>query len=520
MADKQNYEENETSKFKIVDGKRTMYHEKEIIEDGTTKEYDQKDLKKYLDVQNKYLEEGSKIDANGSGFEQIHNNGNADLKNFVAGSLNINPNGYNEMVEFINVFGTKSNGSFTAEGQAAHDKLMKLIEEQKAKESANAAQKNQAPVQESATQGVSTPVAPTPKKPTRSIQSSIENKKFLAALGLADMTKLREALEKSDLSAGQKDMLRQKMQSNAQERMVGMMKNGIDKNKLDETEKFVNTFVVYNQKDKAEYPYASKLRQKIADEKTKQKAEKDKITPIVAVVPVAGKETDGKTNLAPVTGNTDKDKAKKKPVVGFWGKLKNKAKQVADAAKRNWKKIALIAALAAAALLPKTCSEKVATPLPDEGKDKKETPAPTPAPDKSDTIAVEADSIGKAYYDSALKIHLGEEKRDALYATISQRSEEGNIKLGGGVSVERFAHSMTMYKLNQPSNEINSLFEKALDGKTNPVENVKLSKAVHDAGAMGDGVVASGKHSNYDQQTPSVKKHHNEVASDFRDAGR
>lgn len=93
------------------------------------KGYSNEDLRKILDYQDKLLNETD----NGTAFESIHENSISDLKKFASGQLSIDSDSYETMKEFIRIFGTNYKGELTPEGQAAQNKLDRLIEEKKQK---------------------------------------------------------------------------------------------------------------------------------------------------------------------------------------------------------------------------------------------------------------------------------------------------------------------------------------------------------------------------------------------------
>lgn len=119
------------------------------------------------------------------------------------------------------------------------------------------------------------------------------------------------------------------------------------------------------------------------------------------------------------------------------------------------------------------------------------------------------DSIWKNYYDSALKIHLGTQKRDSLYQQISNMIKTKKLVPNGQFSVYRYAHSVTMWNLLKPNSQENKFLQNALQGKTlSPEENRRFNFLVNLAGEKGKGIIASGKHSNYDRSSKSTKAHH------------
>lgn len=143
---------------------------------------------------------------------------------------------------------------------------------------------------------------------------------------------------------------------------------------------------------------------------------------------------------------------------------------------------------------------------------------PLPTAQKKEVRHAESDA--KAYYDSAIKLQIGEQKREALYTILEQRAEKGELNLGH-FPVERYAHSMVMYQKIQPGNEINKLFNKVVGGKKiSAVDNIKMNKAVHQAGAFGDGIKGIGKDSAFDRSSGQDKQQHLEARKGYRKSAK
>lgn len=118
---------------------------------------------------------------------------------------------------------------------------------------------------------------------------------------------------------------------------------------------------------------------------------------------------------------------------------------------------------------------------------------------QDDLLILHADEIEKAYYDSAIKMQIGEEKRDALYRAIEKRVTEGKLDVGA-FSVERTAHAIVMYQKIQPNNKINQLFNKVLSGEEiTKSDNTRIKKYIQDAGEYGDGIKGKGMHNQFEK---------------------
>lgn len=118
---------------------------------------------------------------------------------------------------------------------------------------------------------------------------------------------------------------------------------------------------------------------------------------------------------------------------------------------------------------------------------------------QDDLLILHADEIEKAYYDSAIKMQIGEEKRDALYRAIEKRVTEGKLDVGA-FSVERTAHAIVMYQKIQPNNKINQLFNKVLSGEEiTKSDNTRIKKYIQDAGEYGDGIKGKGTHNQFEK---------------------
>ena len=118
---------------------------------------------------------------------------------------------------------------------------------------------------------------------------------------------------------------------------------------------------------------------------------------------------------------------------------------------------------------------------------------------QDDLLILHADEIEKAYYDSAIKMQIGEEKRDALYRAIEKRVTEGKLDVGA-FSVERTAHAIVMYQKIQPNNKINQLFNIVLSGEEiTKSDNTRIKKYIQDAGEYGDGIKGKGMHNQFEK---------------------
>ena len=140
-----------------------------------------------------------------------------------------------------------------------------------------------------------------------------------------------------------------------------------------------------------------------------------------------------------------------------------------------------------------------------------------PQRDKQDTTTSKIEQARKNYYDTALEIHLGVQKRDALYAAVAQQIEKGNFKPEQGTSVEKIAHSLTMYQLLAPNSQANQFLQQMLHAdQTNSVEQNKMNHLV----AQTANLKGSGQHSNFDKQNPELQKRHLQNVQTLRQLSR
>ncbi|MBP3346471.1 MAG: hypothetical protein J6L86_05525 [Alphaproteobacteria bacterium] len=212
----------------------------------------------------------------------------------------------------------------------------------------------------------------------------------------------------------------------------------------------------------------------------------------------------------------------------LWQKAKNGLNKVWQKTKKY---IVGAAIFVSGFLLGKQCSDTKVTeekniPLQEQSvksevcnvDDGKTIQMPLPTAQKKEVRHAESDA--KAYYDSAIKLQIGEQKREALYTILEQRAEKGELNLGH-FPVERYAHSMVMYQKIQPGNEINKLFNKVVGGKKiSAVDNIKMNKAVHQAGAFGDGIKGIGKDSAFDRSSGQDKQQHLETRKEYRKSAK
>lgn len=212
----------------------------------------------------------------------------------------------------------------------------------------------------------------------------------------------------------------------------------------------------------------------------------------------------------------------------LWQKAKNGLNKVWQKTKKY---IVGAAIFVSGFLLGKQCSDTKVTeekniPLQEQSvksevcnvDDGKTIQMPLPTAQKKEVRHAENDA--KAYYDSAIKLQIGEQKREALYTILEQRAEKGELNLGH-FPIERYAHSMVMYQKIQPGNEINKLFNKVVGGKKiSAVDNIKMNKAVHQAGAFGDGIKGIGKDSAFDRSSGQDKQQHLEARKEYRKSAK
>ena len=195
--------------------------------------------------------------------------------------------------------------------------------------------------------------------------------------------------------------------------------------------------------------------------------------------------------------------------------LRRGAEAIVDGIKElpKWVKTAVIgiATIAAVAFGLNKCSDNKQKVEPREKAktEVKTQPRKVVAPSKQDKVlAVHAGDIEKAYYDSAIEMQIGAEKRDALYGVIEKRVNKQELDIGA-FSVERAAHAMVMYQKIQPNNEINKVFNKVVKGeKLTQVDNVRIKKSVQEAGEYGDGVKGKGTHNQFEQASKQQQVKH------------
>ena len=129
---------------------------------------------------------------------------------------------------------------------------------------------------------------------------------------------------------------------------------------------------------------------------------------------------------------------------------------------------------------------------------------------KTNIAATPADSLSKIYknyYNTALEIHLGAEKRDRLYANLNNQLNKGNLKLPQSESMEHLAHTITISALVQPNAPITKLLKKAVSNKLSPQEQQAVWKFVAQAGDKGQNIKGTGTHSNFNHRKDLQKEH-------------
>lgn len=132
------------------------------------------------------------------------------------------------------------------------------------------------------------------------------------------------------------------------------------------------------------------------------------------------------------------------------------------------------------------------------------------------------DAVHKNYYDSALKIHLGETKRDALYDSLRNMAITQKFSIPEGESIEHLAHVITVSDLVQPNSSTNSFLQECLHSETelSGAAQNKLWHIVQNAGDRAQNIKGTATHSNFDHQTPQVQQAHLTALNNLRRAGR
>jgi len=125
---------------------------------------------------------------------------------------------------------------------------------------------------------------------------------------------------------------------------------------------------------------------------------------------------------------------------------------------------------------------------------------------KTDSLTTDIEQARKNYYDTALEIHLGTpQKRDELYASVERQIANGNFKPEQGMTIEKIAHSLTMYQLLAPNSQANHFLQQMLRAdKTNPSEQNKMNHLF----AQTSKLKGSIQNSNFDKQKPELQKRH------------
>lgn len=119
------------------------------------------------------------------------------------------------------------------------------------------------------------------------------------------------------------------------------------------------------------------------------------------------------------------------------------------------------------------------------------------------------DNLNKAYkdrFDSALEIHLGEEKRDLLYQKIDKLREESKIEFKNGTTREWYAYAFTMYAKIAPYSDGGKLITELLAGKD--VDKKIINDLVISAKRDGTGISGTGSNSAFDKAPQELQKKH------------
>lgn len=123
----------------------------------------------------------------------------------------------------------------------------------------------------------------------------------------------------------------------------------------------------------------------------------------------------------------------------------------------------------------------------------------------------------KNYYDSALRIHLGENGRDNLYRQLQKQIADGKLSLPNNVSIEQCAHVLTISNLVQPNSSDNKTLQKALeDQQLTASEQAEFNSIIRQAGQKAEHIKGTSSHSNFDKQSKKVQVHHIKCLKDLK----
>ena len=130
--------------------------------------------------------------------------------------------------------------------------------------------------------------------------------------------------------------------------------------------------------------------------------------------------------------------------------------------------------------------------------------------------------VYKNYYDSALKIHLGETRRDKLYDNLRNMVITQKLSIPQGESIEHLAHVVTVSNLVQPNSATNQFLQKCLQSKdalSGAAQN-KLWHIVENAGDKAQNIKGTSTYSNFAKQSRQIQQQHLQALQNLRQATR
>ena len=130
--------------------------------------------------------------------------------------------------------------------------------------------------------------------------------------------------------------------------------------------------------------------------------------------------------------------------------------------------------------------------------------------------------VYKNYYDSALKIHLGEDGRDRLYDNLRNMAITQKLSIPEGESIEHLAHVITVSNLVQPNSATNQFLQECLQSKdalSGAAQN-KLWHIVENAGDRAQNIKGTSTYSNFAKQSRQVQQQHLQALQNLRQATR
>lgn len=130
--------------------------------------------------------------------------------------------------------------------------------------------------------------------------------------------------------------------------------------------------------------------------------------------------------------------------------------------------------------------------------------------------------VYKNYYDSALKIHLGESGRDRLYDNLRNMAITQKLSFPQGENIEHLAHVITVSNLVQPNSTTNQFLQECLQSKDALPEAAqnKLWHIVANAGDKAQNIKGTSSHSNFAKQSRQVQQQHLQTLQNLRQASR